>query len=178
MIYGEWAQGQQNLITFMMVDSNGAELSGLGDALTVKVAKNTSDAATGAGTKGEITGLNGRYWYLSTAAEANTPGTVSVEITGAGAVQQNLEYVVLQRNINGVEFTYTVTDGTDPIEGVDVSISTDLAGQNVIWKGVTNSVGVAVDLNGRKPFIEAGTYYFWSQKSGYSFSNPDIEVVS
>jgi len=78
-----------------------------------------------------------------------------------------------------IDFTYTVTDGGGtPIEGVDVRISTDLAGTNIVWCGTTDVFGVARDTYGNLPCLDAGTYYFWLQRAGYTFANPDTEVVS
>jgi hypothetical protein len=79
-----------------------------------------------------------------------------------------------------IEFTYTVTNsvGGAPIDGVEVWISTDLAGTNVIWAGATDALGVARDVNDGKPMLDAGTYYFWRQLAGWTFVNPDTEVVS
>lgn len=79
-----------------------------------------------------------------------------------------------------IEFTYTVTDaGTGlPIEGVDIDITTDVAGTNIIWCGTTDAFGVARDAYGNLPCLDAGTYYFWRQLGGYVFANPDTEVVS
>lgn len=83
-----------------------------------------------------------------------------------------------------LEITYTVKedneDTGDAIEGVSVWITTDESGGDVIWSGVTNSSGVLVDpIDGTtKPRLDAGTYYFWRQKSGYVFSDPDEEEFS
>ena len=79
-----------------------------------------------------------------------------------------------------VEFTYTVTDaGTGlPIEGVSVDISTDIAGNNIIWCGTTDAFGVARDEHGNLPRLDPGTYYFWRKLSGYIFVDPDVEIVS
>ena len=82
-----------------------------------------------------------------------------------------------------LEITYTVKvddeDTGDPLEGVDVWITTDVEGTNVIWRGVTDASGILVETAGdSKPWLDAGTYYFWRQKSGYSFSNPDTETFS
>jgi hypothetical protein len=180
-IPGGWAQSQQNRITFVMVDGTGNEVAGIGDGnLTVQISKNAAAFAGAAGTDIEIS--DGWYSYLSTAGEADTPGTVSVKVDGAGAIQQNLEYVVRARNLAGVEFTYTVTSTVapnPPIEGANVSITTDIAGNNTIWRGVTDAFGVARDAtNDELPFLDPGTYYFWTQRSGFTFSNPDTEVVS
>lgn len=174
----EWQLNQANKITFVMVDSNNAEVAGLGSGFTLQVSKNGGAFAASAGTKAEIG--SGWYSYLATAAEADTIGPVSIKVTGAGAVQQNLEYVVKQRNPGALAFTYTVTrsDNAQPIEGVTVWITTDLAGNNVIWQGSTDASGVARDDNNSLPYLDSGTYFFWSQKSGYTFSNPDSEVIS
>jgi hypothetical protein len=79
-----------------------------------------------------------------------------------------------------IDFTYTVTDSvtTLPIEGVEVWISTDNPAVNIVWKGDTDAFGVARDVHGELPALDAGTYYFWRQKAGYTFSDPDTEVAS
>ena len=71
-------------------------------------------------------------------------------------------------------WSYTITDsGTGvPIADVDVWISTDLLGINVIASGVTDQSGVCEFM------LDAGTIYVWSSKSGYNFSNPDQETVT
>ena len=38
--------------------------------------------------------------------------------------------------------------------------------------------GTARASNDEKPWLDAGTYYGWVKKSGYSFSNPDTLTVS
>lgn len=161
-----------------MVDANNTEVAGLGAGYTLQISKNGGAFAASAGTKAEIS--NGWYTYLATAAEADTIGVVAVRVTGAGAVQQNLEYTVQQRNPLAIAFTYTVTNANTgaKLEGVQVFITTDVAGNNVIWSGNTDSLGVARDSLARLPYLDPGTYYFWSQLAGFSFSNPDTEVVS
>lgn len=77
-----------------------------------------------------------------------------------------------------IEFTYTVDDGSNPIDGVEIWITTDSAGDNTVWYGVTDAFGIARDSSGVKPWLDAGTYFFWAQKAGYTFSNPDTEEVS
>jgi len=59
-----------------------------------------------------------------------------------------------------------------PISDVDVWVTTDSAGTNVIATGKTTALGV-VNFS-----LDAGTYYFWSQKSGVDFVNPDCESVT
>jgi hypothetical protein len=173
----EWVRSQQNLITFVLIDSNSTEVAGLGTAFVLEVAKAGGSFVGSAGTKAEM--ANGWYSYLSTTAEADTLGPVSIKVTHASVVQQNLEYTVKQRTIAAVEVTYTVLDtGSNPIDGVAVWATTDVGGTNVIWYGTTDALGVARDSNTDKPFLDAGTYYFWSQKAGYTFPNPDTEIVT
>ena len=66
-------------------------------------------------------------------------------------------------------YTYAVTDSDTalPIEGVNVWISTDQAGSNVIAGTLTtNASGEAVF------YLDDGSYYLWRQKSGY---DPDTD---
>lgn len=176
---GQWRLNQQNTILFVLVDGSGAEVSGLGSSFTLEISKAGSPFAPSAGTKAEIG--SGWYRYTATAAEADTVGPVAIKVTGGGIVQQNLEYVVEQRTVNAVEFTYTVTStaGGLPIEGVYVAICTDANGGNVVWTGYTDTFGVARDSNGNLPRLDVGTYYIFRQRAGFVFSpEPDTEVVS
>lgn len=173
-----WKLSQQNLITFVLVDSDGLEVTGLGSGFTLQISKAGGAFANSAGTKAEIG--SGWYSYVSTAGEANTYGEVSIKITGAGIVQQNLSYVVETRAINAIEFTYTLTSDAPPfapIEGAQVWITTDIAGQNVVWVGETDGLGVARDSNGSLPFLDPGVYQFFRQRTGFTFQNPDQESV-
>lgn len=171
-------RSQSQKITFVMVDAAGGEVAGLGNGFTLSVSKNGGAFAASTGTKAEIS--NGWYSYTLTVAETDTVGPLSILANGAGCLQQNLEYVIQSRSASGIEFTYTVTNSVTlaPIHGVDVWISTDLAGNNVIWSGTTDALGVARDLSALLPMLDAGTYYFWRQKVGFTFINPDTEVVS
>jgi len=78
------------------------------------------------------------------------------------------------------EFTYTVANTNTglPLAGVNVYITTDIAGLNVIWSGVTDVFGVARDNWGNLPWLVNGTYYFWKNIAGFTDDqNPDTEVV-
>jgi len=73
-----------------------------------------------------------------------------------------------------IAFTYTVTEsvGGAPIPDVSVYFYSDAGGTTLMGSGITNAFGdVIIHLN-------AGTYYIWCYKTGYSFSNPDTEIVS
>lgn len=166
-----WTPNQANRICFVMVDATGAEVAGLGNGYTLELSKNGGAFAASSGTKAEIG--NGWYTYLSTAGEADTPGPVAIRVTGAGASQQNLEYVVSDRSSGAVAHTYAVTaQGTGaPIDGALVRVTTDAAGLNVVASDYTDAFGNAAFM------LQHGTYYFWTTKAGYTFSNPDQEVV-
>lgn len=176
-MFEPWQLDQANLITFVLVDSSNVEVAGLGSGFSLELSKAAGAFGASAGTKGEIG--NGWYYYLCTAGEADTVGPVSIRVNHASIVQQNLEYVVTERNILAEEFQYTVTDAvtTNPIAGVRVWFSTDNAGTNVVWQGTTDAFGVARDEFGELPRLDPGTWYVWRHKVGYIFTDPDIETV-
>lgn len=171
--------GQENEITFVMVDSNNNEVAGLGSGFTLLISKNGGAAAASAGTKSEISGLIGFYRYVLTVEESLPSGSRSIQVTGSGAVRQNLEYVVRGRNVNAEERDYRVVepDETTPIPDADVYFSIDLAGTNIVWEGVSDTFGYARDVNGLKPWLQDGTYYVRVIKEGYTFPI-DTEVFS
>jgi hypothetical protein len=169
------SQSQQ--ITFVMVNSAGAEVPGLGQNFTVSISKCGGAFNASVGAKAEIG--SGWYSYVVSPGESDTPGPLSITVTGAGAAQQNLEYVVLDRAIVATDFTYTLTNSITlaPIESATVWVTIDISGNNVVWNGITDVFGVARDTTGALPRLDNGTYYFWAEKTGFTFSNPDTEIV-
>ena len=76
-------------------------------------------------------------------------------------------------DLGAVTWTYTLrTAGSVPIADADVWGTSDSDGLTVLASGRTNNSGV-VTL-----FLDPGTVYVWAQKAGWSFTNPDTEVVS
>ena len=71
-----------------------------------------------------------------------------------------------------ISHTVTINDGTNPISDVDVWITTDQAGTNVIANDETDGSGQATFQ------LDAGTYYLWAQLAGYNFTNPTEITVS
>lgn len=170
---------QQNLIVFVLTDSNGSEVSGLGTTWTAEIFKTTGAFGASAGTKAEIG--DGWYSYLTTAGETDTYGPGGLKITHGSIVQQNIPFVVGGLAINAVEYTYTVTedDGVTPIEGVSVWFCIDSAGNRVAQYGVSDAFGVTrIPNSNLKPRLDPGTYQLFRQKAGYTFDDPDTEVVS
>ena len=95
-------------------------------------------------------------------ADNDTLETLSDQIDGVATL-----------GVGATPVTYTVLDGdTNPIDGVAVWVTTDETGDNVIASGTTNDSGEITFM------LDSGTtYYMWSQKAGYNFTNPDTEVV-
>lgn len=79
-----------------------------------------------------------------------------------------------EAGIGAITFTYTLTSSVNasPIADADVWVTTDSAGSNVIAVGRTNAAGQVVF------YLDAGTVYVWRQKTGWTFANPDTEVVA
>ena len=180
MWYPELKLNQINEITFAMVDVSYTEVPGLGAAVNLFIRK-ASEAhfVPSLAVIAEID--HGWYSALLPADECDTIGPLSVYATGAGCIQQNLEYVVQQRNSGCRSFAYTVTNSVtlNPIQGVEMWITTDIAGTNVIWNGTTDALGIARDINNDLPCLDDGTYYFWKHEPGLiDDDNPDTEIVS
>jgi hypothetical protein len=181
-ILESWELNQVNTITFVMVDGSNTEVPGLGAGFTMTISKNGGFLNPSAGTKSEIG--NGWYKYVATAGEADTVGTISIVVTGAGCIQQNLEYVVFQRNAGCLDYTYIVNDSTTgfPMFGAEVWISTDgiAPPQDIVWYGNTDALGVARDTHSKLPCLDANyTYYVWKQHTAYiDDQNPDPIFVS
>jgi hypothetical protein len=99
--------------------------------------------------------------YITATVDSDTGGIpygFTVEATAAAA--------------GAIAHTVTVDDGADGIIDVDVWITSDSAGNNIVASGET-------DGNGQITFyLEAGSYYVWTQKAGYNFTNPTEITVS
>lgn len=176
-------------IQIFAFDNNGDPVTGITDGQwTKRIAKGGSAFGVMTVTITET----GGGWYSMTlsASHTDTLGTLSIYFNASGIKQLNYQYRVVTRlaedisattfPTGAISFTYTMTNSvtSNPLEGVTVWISTDIGASNVIWKGDTDSFGVARDVNNNLPMLDAGTYYFWRQKSGFIFNDPDTEVVS
>ena len=168
-------------------DSNGDAVLGLvnGD-WTKRISK---DGGAFAAMVVTITELEGGWYSVPiTALHTDTIGVLSMYFTAAGVKQVNLQYRVIANPSSAnfpagaIQFTYTVTNINTglPLDGVEVWFSTDNAVPplNIVWKGETDTFGVARDVNGNKPQLDAGTYYVWRQLAAFTFTDPDVEIVS
>lgn len=59
-----------------------------------------------------------------------------------------------------------------PLQGVRVQVTTDVIGAVVIWSGISDSEGVARDVDGGLLAVPLGTWYLWLDRVGYAFDNP------
>ena len=84
-------------------------------------------------------------------------------------------YLGFCSGIGAIEYTYTTKEADDtPISNVEVWVTTSESDSqtNIIASGVTSDLGIVTF------YLDAGTYYFWHAKGGYTFNNPETEVVS
>ena len=95
----------------------------------------------------------GTFGYLFDAPVSGQPGYTA----GTGAVA----------------FTYTLTSQSDgsPIAGVRVTASDDIAGSHIVAEAISNAGGVVIF------HLDAGRYYLWREKPGWSFVDPDVQDV-
>lgn len=126
----------------------------------------------------------------ATASSYNVAGTMGQKLNAAGGAADPLLNVVpgtyavgtagwALGNLTGgsgtVPYTYTVTHATSgaPVDGVKVTVTSDRAGTIMKAQAYTDSAGQVTFM------LDAGSYYFWRQKDGWSFLDPDgPEVVS
>lgn len=93
---------------------------------------------------------------------------------GGGSTGNTLNAITGAGGAGGLTLTYTVTNSVTglPLDDVQVWVTTDLAGTNVVASGRTDAFGVVTFA------LDAGTYYLFRAKSGFNFPNPDTEVVA
>jgi hypothetical protein len=70
-----------------------------------------------------------------------------------------------------VEHTVNVDDGSDPLDGVNVWVTSDVDGTSIVARGYSDALGKVVFM------LDVGTYYLWKQLAGYSFTNPETFTV-
>ncbi len=117
------------------------------------------------------------HWSASIDAAAWVAGTrYRLYAKESGNLHVPVSDEVLELSHSGVGSTAWVYTLSDEITGevitfATVWVSTDIAGTNVIARGTTSTAGTVTF------YLDAGTYYVWRSKDGYSFTNPDQETV-
>jgi len=97
-------------------------------------------------------------------ADSDTLKTLSDQIDGISS----------EAGAGAITYTHTITSSVDssPISQVDVWVTSDAAGNTVIASGETDGDGEVTF------YLDEGTYYLWSQRPGYNFTNPTTITVS
>lgn len=169
------------LLVFPIYDNDGDLISGALD-LDSEISKN-GEAFIDCTNEAVEIGTSGVYKLTLTAAEMNCDVAVVITKTtseDAKTTQTTIYTSSLQLSnlctlgAGAITWVYTLTDEAtgEPIADADVWVTSDLAGTNVIASGKTNQHGQVVF------YLDAGTVYVWRQKSGWDFTNPDIEEVT
>ena len=192
---GDFPQDQTIYFLWSTNDDAGASITRAADG-TISIYKDngTTQVTTGVTDTEDFDSLTGIHlctivttnaWY--TPAHDYTvvlsAATIDGQTVNAVLASFSIENRTGSPQAGALEITYTLRvddeDTGDLLEGADVWITTDEAGSIIIWRGVTDANGVLRETAGSsKPWLDAGTYYFWRQKSGYTFSNPDEETFS
>ncbi len=110
--------------------------------------------------------VNGDYLLYIEAVVKSVTGTISHRFrTGVGTTWGS----------NLVSYTYTVTSAAPasvPIPDVDVWVTTSTVPyEHLVYSGETNNQG-QLTLQ-----MKPGTYYFWSEKGGFNFTNPTTVTI-
>ncbi|MEE8578260.1 MAG: hypothetical protein V3T31_13485 [candidate division Zixibacteria bacterium] len=97
-------------------------------------------------------------------------GTANVQVIGVPGTEHT---VISTEGTGSLLYTVTVDDGSNPLDGVSVRVSSDSAGSNTIaGTEHTNSSGIVTFM------LDAATVYFWYQLSGYNFTSPETKAVA
>lgn len=118
----------------------------------------------------------GVYAYVVYEQAGGTPATSDTQ-RGSGSIEWDgdSEFVPTAATGAGSEtVTITSTDnGSAPLEGVAVWVTSDSAGANVVAGTLYSStLGVTTF------YLDAGTYYVWRQGGGVTWTNPQTIAVT
>lgn len=167
-------------IPFFMAQSTD-HLTGLtGLTPTVTISKNGGVFGSAEGAVSEIG--NGWYALAGNADDRDTLGSLLIHAEAAGADDYDMDYYIVRFDPFQTAGTrtnvYTVydVDGVAPLEGCEVWATSDLAGlYEIANRGLSDDAGQHTfyfDL------VAGTSVYIWRRKSGYTFTNPDTEVVA
>ena len=158
-----------------------ANVTLVGTTTTNTDMRGTDSANTVVPANSDITAIKSKtdqfVFTVSNEVDANalTGGTSAADIYTYFTTGSNADAFKATSNLGSgaITFTLTVNDGSNPIEGVSVWITTDSEGSNVVaGASPTNSLGQVTFS------LDAGTYYQFNQLGGYSFNNPTTITVS
>lgn len=122
-----------------------------------------------------------KLWLASAPAALSTNGYIQAMLvrwlidnaagTPLALASQLVQATFIASGGGSVAKNVYIKHGGVPIDGVDVWVTTDLAGTNVIARGYTNALGLIVF------YLDPGTYYAWKALAGYTFTNPESFTV-
>ena len=177
------AQAVMNIVSYDPYDAN-LGLTNLDAAVSTRSSHNAAAiwaVETRALTDKAGFALDSAYDAAKSAASQSSVDAVPTAVENRQEMDTNstklarLDVAVSTRSTlgaGGTAKTYVVTDGTNPVANVEVWVTTDAAGSNIIAYGITNISGQIVFM------LDSGTYYMWRHHPNYTFTNPDTEVVS
>lgn len=91
----------------------------------------------------------------------------------AGTMGAKLNTAAAGSGSGSTTYTDTVTDASsNPLDGVDVWITSDSGGASTVASTTTNTLGAFT------VYLDPGTYYLWLAKGGYNFPNPTTITVT
>lgn len=139
----------------------GAPAAGSQDAHLDTIEANSATIISDKAEPGDDMGLTG-----SAVTDIDTELTTE---HGAGSWQTGVA-----GGIGAIKFVYFVENAATGygLADVDVWVTTDVTGNNVVASGQTDQAGNVTF------YLDAGTVYMWHQKSGFSFTNPVEKVVA
>jgi len=141
-----------------------------GAAMTLTAAY---DAAKAAAPVGAAMTLTGAYDAAKTAAQA---GALTTHDGKLDTVDTVVDAILADTSALGgagaISKTITIDDGTNPLDGVEVWVTTDLPGSNVVASSSTDTLGHVTFR------LDAGSYYVWCQLAGHNDPGPTTVVWS
>ena len=134
------------------------------------------DGGEQAALTGAISHLGNGQWTVDTISAAEMNGDVIGLLflhNDAIAVHFTVETETpLGPGATSKTYTLLEDDEITPIADASVWVTTDLLGNNIIASGTTDQYGKVTFQ------LDAGTVYIWRAKTGFTFTNPDTEVVA
>jgi len=97
---------------------------------------------------------------------------LAADTTTPDIVIEFWEDETVQAGAGAVSETITINDGVLPLDGVEVWVTTDTGGSNIVASGETDTAGHVTFM------LDAGSYWVWKQLSGYTFTNPQLLTVT
>lgn len=89
----------------------------------------------------------------------------------AGTTGAKLNSAASSGGSGSTAYTDTITDGSNPLDGVEVWITSDSGGASTVASTTTDTLGAFT------VYLDPGTYYLWCAKGGYNFPNPTTITV-